>query len=234
MEDEEPDFLVSEARVVGVELTELFWEEVSGALPHQAIEALGARIAEVAWAKYAAKGLPPVHVSVHFNQTYVPSKRDVPRVSDAIANWAATHIPAEGAGFSEGYNWENRAYFPKEVNHLGIWRFPGFEKSFFSPLGAEFIPELSRNDIERALRLKEPKVDTYRRKCEEAWLLINCDGGRISNAFELSDNVLEEVFDSSFDRVFLFRHVPGKIHELRLRRNATACQSTPTSDGVRH
>lgn len=220
VEDEEPDFLVSEGRLVGVELTELYWEEVSGALPHQATEALRDRIAEMAWRKYDGKELLPVYVSAHFNPSCVLSKRDVPRLSDAIANWAANHIPAEGSPFYEDYDWENRAYFPEEVDHLSIWRFPGFKKSFFSSPGAAFIPELCRNDIERALRLKDPKVETYRKKCDEAWLLINCDGGRLSNAFKLSDGVLDEVFDSSFDRVFLFEHVAAKVHELRLRRAA--------------
>jgi hypothetical protein len=218
VEDEEPDFLVSDGRVVGVELTELFWEDGAGVVPHQAMEALRARIAEVAWGKYDAKGLPPVHVSAHFNPSYIPSKRDVPRLADAIANWAAAHVPEEGSSFSEDYDWDNREYFPDEVNHLGIWRSAGFEKSFFSSPGAAFIPELARSDIERALRLKEPKVQTYRKKCEEAWLLINCDGGRLSNVFELEDAVLEEDFESSFDRVFLFRHMAGKIHEIRIRR----------------
>ena len=220
VEDEEPDFLVSDGRLVGVELTELYWEEASGALPHQAIEALRARIAEAAWRKYDVKGLSPVHVSVHFNPSYVLGKRDVPRLSDAIADWAASHIPAAGTSFSEEYEWENRAYFPKEVDQLSIFNFAGFEESFFSSPGAAFIPELCRNDIERALRLKEPKVETYRTKCEEVWLLINCDGGRLSNVFKLSDGVLDEVFDSSFDRAFLFQHVAEKVHELHIRRAA--------------
>lgn len=220
VEDEEPDFLVPEGRLIGVELTELYWEEVSGALPHQAIEALRARIAEAAWRKYDVKGLSPVYVSINFNTSYVPGKRDVQRLSDAIADWAANHIPAAGTSFSEEYNWENREYFPSEVNHLSIFSFAGVEKSFFSSPGAAFIPELRRNDIERALHLKEPKVETYRKKCEEAWLLINCDGGCLSNVFKLSDEVLDEVFDSSFDRAFLFQHVAGKVHELHLRRAA--------------
>lgn len=218
VEDEEPDFLVSDSRVVGVELTDLFWEEVPGTVPHQAIEALRTRIAKEAWRRYEARHLPAVHVSVYFNPSYVARKQDVKRLSESITSWAAAHIPQMDSEFSEEYDWENREYFPEEVDHLGIWRFHSFNKSFFSSPGAAFIPELTRNDIKRALRLKEPKVQTYRQKCVEAWLVINCDGGRLSNVFELEDAVLEEDFVSSFDRVFIFHHMAGRIHELSIQR----------------
>ena len=216
---EEPDFLVhGSERSVGVELIDLYWEQTLGAMPHQAIESLRARIAERAGRIYAASGLPPLHVSIHFNPNFTPTKKDVPRLSHAIAKLVAANVPEEGCSFEEDYDWLNREYFPEEISHLRAARFPVMQKSFFSSPGAAFIPELTKEDIERALVSKEPKVSSYRRQCSELWLVINCDGGHLATVFEHDDEAVRDVFASSFDRVFLFRHIAAKVHELRLRR----------------
>jgi hypothetical protein len=192
---EEPDFLVQGDAVVGVELTDLLWEQVPGTTPHQATESLRARIAELAGRKYEAKGLPALHVSIHFNPSFVPAKRDVEPLSEKLADLVASNVPEEGGSFEEDYDWENRAYFPEQANHVSAWRFPQFTESFFSSPGAAFIPELSRSDIERALALKEPKVATYKLKCRDAWLVINCDGGWLSSVFEFNEDVVGEVYE---------------------------------------
>jgi len=128
------------------------------------------------------------------------------------------NIPAEGDVYREEYDWDNRAYFPEEVHLVSAWRFSSLERSFFSTPSAAFIPDMSREDIERALLSKANKVERYRQKCDQIWLVINCDGRNLSNVFDVDEELFRTTFETPFDRVFVFRHMAKKVHELYLRR----------------
>jgi hypothetical protein len=215
-ETEEPDFLVGNGRL-GVELTDLFHETSHDASPLQAQESLRLRVAKAAEDLYQARGGPALHVSIHFNTHCELKKQDVGRLSQLIATWVHKNAPAPGQSFTEEYDWENRDYFPEEVHHLGAWQFPGITRTFFSAPSASFAPKLQAVDIRRALTAKEPKLPRYRLRATEVWLLVNIDIGQLSTYFLLEQEVLNERFETSFDRVFLLRHVGNQLHELHRR-----------------
>lgn len=220
-EREEPDFLLRcKERTIGIELTELYWEAPAVGMPMQARETLLQRIVDRACRMYQAKGLPAVHVSVHFNHWFSPSKSDVYRLADVIEAWAEKMLPVppvRGARFEESYDHENRDYFPEEILSLSLQVWPeGYETSFSSP-SAHFIPELEEKDICRTLQLKESKVVRYREACDETWLLINSDFGPLSTFFERNDEVFRSAFLSSFDRVFFMAHAGASPIELSIR-----------------
>lgn len=214
---EEPDFVIYQPnRILGIELTDLFWEEKTGIIPQQAVESLRWRIAESAGRIYDEFGLPPLYACIHFNQNYIPHKDEVSRVSIAIAKVVAANVPDEGDHYHENYNWQNRNYFPEEVERIGVSRFFGIDRTFFAPMEASFIPDLETKDIERTLARKESKLKEYRNWCDEVWLLINCDIGQLSTDFAHDSNIFSKEFSSGFDRAFLLRHMADKIHELKL------------------
>jgi hypothetical protein len=217
LDHEEPDFLVRrELDTLGIEFTDLYWDQPSVKIPQQAVESLRARIADEAGRLYESKGLPKLHVSIHFIPSYVPTKKDVPRLSTAIANLIVDNIPSEGSSYSEDYDWNNRAYFPEGVHHIGAWQQPGLKRSYFNSPGAAMIPNLGRKDIERALASKQSKLERYRSNCQEVWLVINCDGAQLSTTFEYDEATTNTSFASGFDRAFLLRHMASKVHELPL------------------
>lgn len=220
-ESEEPDFLLTlSGKTLGVELTELYHEPPEDGVPLQAQEALRFRIAKAAQQLYIAKELPSLHVSIHFNPNYVLSKRDVRRLATSISNLIAKNVPEPGQSFREEYDWENRDYFPEEVNTISAWHVPSMTEPFFSSPSASFIPTLEESDIERVLRSKEPKVQRYRERCDEIWLLVSFDQGQLSTFFEHDEEVLQRSYASSFDRVFLLRHINNTLHELKVDRAA--------------
>jgi hypothetical protein len=220
-ESEEPDFLLGlPSKTLGVELTELYHEPPAEGVPMQAQEALRFRIAKAAQRLYAAKGLPSLHVSIHFNPQYVPNKRDVERLSIAISDLVGKNVPDPGQSFSEEYDWENRDYFPEEVIHISAWNVRGMAEPFFSSPSASFVPTLEERDIERVLLSKESKVQRYRENCDEVWLLVSFDQGQLSTFFEHDEEVLQRTYASSFDRVFLLRHVKNSLHEIKVERAA--------------
>lgn len=149
-QSEEPDFLLGlPTKTLGIELTELYHTPPAEGVPIQAQEALRFRIAKTAQRLYAAKGLPSLHVSIHFNPQYVPNKRDVGRLSTAISDLVGNNVPDPGKLFSEKYDWRTRHYFPEEIIHISAWGVPGMAEPLFSSPSASLVPTLEERDIER-------------------------------------------------------------------------------------
>lgn len=214
---EEPDFIVDTGDLkIGVELTDLYWENPVDSSPQQAQESLRFRIAETAQRLYEKEGLPNLYASIHFNSQYVLRKSEVQRLSKMIADVLVKNVPSIGQSYGEEYDWDNRDYFPEEIMHISAYNFPSAEQSFFHSPSAAFVPTLEEKDIRRVLLLKADKLARYRERCNEVWLLINCDVGQLSSFFKHEEAVLQLSYQSHFDRVFLCRHMEHKIHELFL------------------
>lgn len=218
---EEPDLIIhTESCRLGIELTDLYWEPAKNEVPRQAQESLWMRIAKAAKTAYSVLELAPLHVSIHFNQQHVLNKADVERLANAITDLVAKNVPPSGHCWSEEYDWENRDYFPEEITEISVWNLEGLDESIFTSPTAAFVPILTKDDIQRALLRKEAKLNQYRTRCNEAWLLINYDGGRLSTLFEHNEEAVQYAYKSNFDRIFLVGLGLGVVHELNVRRVA--------------
>jgi hypothetical protein len=82
--------------------------------------------------------------------------------------------------------------------------------------------------IQRRIADKETKVATYRRHCEEVWLLIHATGGGQAFYTVISHFARDATFESTFDRVFLL-DAEDDLLELRLVRPGT--DPPPSSRG---
>jgi len=61
------------------------------------------------------------------------------------------------------------------------------------------------------------KYTRHRKKAEEVWLVININNGiQLSTMFQLKDESLDAVYESSFERVFILAHNPQRLHELKV------------------
>lgn len=223
-ESEEPDFIIrSSRRSIGIELTSLYWETPQVGISQQAQESLRHRIIKTAERLYSARNLPSLQVSIHFSPNYTPNKKDVQRLASAIDGLISQRVPMVGNSYSEDYDWENRNYFPEEINHICAWNLPNTEASFFSSPSAAFVPILESNDILRVLASKESKIPRYRQRCDEVWLIVNFDQGQLSTFFEHNEDVVEQIYSSDFDRIYLLRHIGSRIYELKLNFSQIKC-----------
>ena len=219
-ENEAPDFilLLPDGKVVGVELTMVFWEPKPGTPPPQAIHATYDKIAEIAQRKYEEEGGPPVAVFLFFQSSFMPSKRDVIPVADAIAAYIREHLPDEGEEFKERLSWTNYDRFPEHISSIHIWRGPRLTQSFFSVPKTAFLPALTRKHVGRILEEKEQKLPAYRQRCprcEEMWLVMVCNL-EMSTQFDLDESLLTAPFPSAFDRVFIYCLMDQQVYELPL------------------
>jgi hypothetical protein len=215
---EEPDFLVAgPKRTIGVELTELHREASPGRAPLQATEAMRHRVAARAQEIYEQGSHPPVRCTIFLTDTHI-EKSQVEPVAKAISDIALRNIPLPNASTNESYDWVNRSYFPEVIDSISVHRLDAITQTHFNCPGATMVPKLSRLDIERTLAAKEAKYSAYRQRCDEAWLLVNADIGSMSTWFDFNSNAIAGPFATSFDRVFIMRHLGQALHELALSK----------------
>ena len=83
---------------------------------------------------------------------------------------------------------------------------------------AGFVPTLTPPDLQKVLWDKEVKVSSYRRQCEEVWLLIVARGFEPSTFGDLGPEVGGYRCESGFERVFFLHYFDGSVSELHVHR----------------
>lgn len=214
--DEEPDFVLTfGGRRVGIEMTDLYWSATRAGRPRQEQESLRRRVVEAAERLYADRNLPPVHVSVHFNDQYVLNKTAIQLLAAQIVTWAAARVPRIGESFEEQYDWVNRDYFPEHLHSLRIYRHAPLAEARFSAPDADYAPQLDAANVEHRLQSKNSRHRQYLRKCDEAWLVIGFNTDRLSTTFQISQVITDTVYETPFSRVFLLQLIAPHLFELK-------------------
>ncbi len=216
---EEPDFLVWRPdSILGIELTEMHRENSAGASPQQARESMRQRVINRAQELYVANACSPVHVSVFLRESVHIKRSEVELLASQICELAIRNCPRPNSSSEEFYEETNRAYFPNVVNNIRVHRLDAITETHFSSPGSTWVASLAQSDVERTLLSKNRKYPAYRKKCDEAWLVINADIGSMSTWFQFDSPSLSGTFETDFERVFVFRHFGRKLHELAVRK----------------
>jgi hypothetical protein len=211
---ENPDFLVHNGEdVLGIELTRIFRKSRHELSPMREQESLRERIADIAKSEYDERDLPPVHVSVFFDDQHILRKADVRRIAEKLVALVVRLMPEPGYSCEEEYDWINREYFPEEVLHVIVRRREYMTASFWSTPLAAFLPQVGPEEIQAEIAKKEQKLDLYLRSCARAWLVLLSHGEGLSSIIAVSSEALSAKYLTRFERVFLFQ-MPASVNEL--------------------
>ena len=214
---EEPDFLIhEESRSLGIELTDLHRETLPGQVPQQASEAMRNRVVARAKEIFNSRQQQPVIATFHLDDRMHIKKAEVEQLATELADLVSDNIPEPNSTAEIPADWDDMRTLPAILHKLSVHRLDVVTKTFFSAPGATWVGTISRQDIQRALDSKEPKLAAYRTRCDEAWLVINADIESMATWFEFDLSVLAEPFPTNFSRVFLVQHFGGKAHELHV------------------
>lgn len=214
---ESPDFVLNqEGASFGLEVTQLLHPANGSALPRRGKESLRDLIIERAQSIYEGTEGTVVIVSVIFNPALDITKRDVEWLAAKLANVVIRNMPVQFGSASEEFDWENRAWFPEEINRVSVARFQEITKSHWYSPDSEFLLECTAELVQAIIEKKEAKLVDYLRAVPECWLLIVLDDFRLSGAFVISQAVLDHVYPSGFTRVFLFQLFNSQLHSLNI------------------
>lgn len=214
----DPDLIVhTDEGDLGIEHTRIFRTDHSNGIARQEQESLEERIVNRAREIYEQYGGPPLRVAVLFNSNIRLGKKDVTSISTFLAGIVARYVPDVGQQFILDASRFIPRPFPSEVNMIFIDRY-GKSEMFWTVGRGDNVPTLTPEEVEGKIQNKEAKREQYLSRCSKIWLLIVESGGVPSSHFEIPSAVVEKVYKSNFDRIFLFGDFDCKAIELKTER----------------
>jgi len=215
--DEQPDFVVhTRDGSVGIEHTEMFQPGPSHGGSLQAQESLRQRITDRARDLHEQAGGQPLHVAVLFDPRVRIRKQDIQGIARALARFVRKGNVEPDSITQVKRTWETDDTFPKGIVQIQVCRHPGGKQSCWSCLNADYVPPITREDVQGIIERKECKFNVYRAKCPEVWLLIVADSHSAASTIDVTRRAVEYCYETRFDRVFFFWHWDCRFVELRL------------------
>ena len=221
---EKPDFLVhTQDTILGIEHTEIFRPGPTNGTSPQAQESIYQRVVDKASSSYLENHSQPLLVQISFNERIMIGKKDGKSLADAIDRLAKAVVRLlEMAPIVPGNSIiiertkENSKEFPDEIRRLYVYAYPNGKENRWKSLSPGWIPEITPEDVQEKIDKKEPKLDSYKTKCSELWLLIVAHNVEKSTSIDLSEAAISHYYSTKFDRVFFFWNSTRHYIELQL------------------
>jgi hypothetical protein len=221
---ESPDFLIDlEGRTVGVELTELFIRNSkSEAHPKPAEESLlkkiesnADRIMSRAREICFRAGNPPVLSTIVISDRITLDKKK----GDQIAELIADQIQSMSLQNSQAVKWRSGEEEDEEhplldsVHFIHTERVPDCRFAHWTVVKAGLVATLTPEHLQAEIEKKAKKINTYRKRAEEIWLLIVADRTQLSQKFSIqTDFPISSVF-SPFTKTFYYGYPAEDVIE---------------------
>ncbi|HEV7570447.1 MAG TPA: hypothetical protein VGQ21_03020 [Thermoanaerobaculia bacterium] len=193
---------------IGIEVTDFVRDGQAKGSALDSYQKLIRKIAAASEDVYASRGGKPLYTTVKFSRSLSCGARGIRALAEQIANRALQIADAV-----------EEAHSPISADHLP----PGIDEMVVHPLRLprpQFAPSysgcweyLTSAHIERILEQKETKVHSYRKKCDELWLLIYVDSTRMSGWVEPPEDMQLETHSMAFDRIF-FLYGDARVIEI--------------------
>jgi hypothetical protein len=209
MSGEEPDFLVAHDNViVGIELTEYIrGQRGGGGSLLRAQEETRQKIMAEAARLFSEKSGAVLNVYAHWNPNLENAlkKTDITRVAEEIAKLVLERLPSDPSERGTIDPWAE----PDDLvidPYITLLSFQHSPVARWSSGNAGFMGT-NTSDIQWIISGKDKKIYTYRKKCQEVWLVIVADGSYLSSIPVLDGVIAAHQYQSTFDRV-LFCDLP--------------------------
>jgi hypothetical protein len=206
----EPDIcVVSPHRRIGVEVTELHRQPRSGEPPRQLLESERSKLVAQASALARSAQLPPLDVAVHFTDGVGVGKRDRDLAARSLLALVSENIPAVGESVTIEM-WRRPSNALTGVRLVRVFRHAALTKHHWAVPQAGWVQSDFVQELQQAIDDKNRLHASYRRRCDECWLLVTASGGRPSGLFEPSHETRGHVYRSAFAKTF-FLEVFGQM-----------------------
>ncbi|PKN94834.1 MAG: hypothetical protein CVU44_03240 [Chloroflexi bacterium HGW-Chloroflexi-6] len=213
---EKPDFIVhTQDNLLGIEHTEIFQPGPTDGTSLQAQDSLGQKVVSKANGLYLKDHSQPLLVQVLFNHKTKLGRKDVDRLAERVVHLVITTPIEPGTPITRKRNRENSEYFPNEIVMLHIYAHPNGKENKWRSSSAGWIPEITPEYLQEIINQKEKKLDNYKSKCSEMWLLIVADDLRIPSSVDLTVLALAHQYSTRFNRIFFFWNSTRRYHELQ-------------------
>lgn len=204
---ESPDFVSNDNRypAIGVELTELTNSK-------KEIFSFEAKLVGKAKDVFLEKHELPLHVSFDFMKNIKISQSEI---NDTTAEMARVIWElVKDKKLTDYFSVSKEYPLPDYLRYVSADFFPGITDSVWYNNYAEFLPNVSVKDVQRIILQKEKKLKKYRENTDVVFLLII--EGMLPSWHDKINDVTNHKFNSSFDKVIIYRANENKVYELNI------------------
>jgi hypothetical protein len=215
---DKPDLLISTpGHRIGIEHTQLIRKHESATRPFlKEAESLEDRCVDHAKEAFERRGGRPLFVYPHFNRRAF-RKAEIEGLALQLAAAVEEILATDPAPqrHVEAWSFNRVALHPLPPQIEYLWVDDACGESLWGAVRADGVLFLDRDRIQVEINVKEAKVAGYRQECDEVWLLLVSHGFSPATELRLPENIGEERFASTFDRVFYFNNFTHSVVELR-------------------
>ncbi len=216
---EKPDIVIHTPRNrVGIEVTEIHHDKVIAGSRTQAQAGEREAVMDLMESSLKDRGAPPIAVYLHLTLPSRPqpgSRRDL---ATRLADYVIRSLPAIDEDFHRDYwEWLADHHLPPEIYSITIMRRRCLTSITCHAPAAEFMPDMLPRYLEQVITEKNRRVRDYRKRCDEAWLLLCIETGSLATGFSIESFSPAPTIVAKFDKVFLFSVMDRWVHEFACR-----------------
>lgn len=221
-----PDLLIhTKSSVIGLEHRRIYYEhpQLKSGQQRGAQEHLHFSIVNFAHQMFKQRCSVPLWLTVAFSEPFNLRKHDVHPVAEALAEAVLSSV-ANQLDFIRQENttivsaWEYRRKHKPFPDGIRAFRYKIYDDPKYEVWGPTYgygVPTLTVDAVNEKIQSKDSKVIEYKKRCDEAWLLLVTDLGMPSSHFRIDDKVYTHPFATQFERLFLLTDGNNKLFELK-------------------
>ena len=216
-DQENPDFpIYANGKTIGIELTRVFHESKKNGNSLQAEETYVFDIVHKAKELYSKAINVPIIVWIDLRIGTDFKKQSIDTIAAELVHFVKKRIPEQNSYKEVKRTSKIDDPLSKVVYSVTILRFETLTRSSWIPIGISgAIGILPPEFVQQRIDKKNPRVQDYKQKCDEIWLVIVVYGLLPSSFFEVSGKVISETYSSNFDRTYLFDFQKNKSYFLK-------------------
>lgn len=208
-QSETPDFLLHiQSRLIGIEVTEVFRDPDLSGLSPRARESITDRIVARARSLYYARNNRFVHVNVLFFDGVDVQGLNRDQLADRIASLVES-MPLESAHVHWRNEYEDSSL--DAVAFVTALAVPEASMSHWGVARPGWRAKLATETLRSAIDAKNEKIQAYRAKADEVWLLLAVEGSRPSQFFDPDVPPATSDLASMFDRTYWFNSMHDQV-----------------------
>jgi hypothetical protein len=216
---EEPDFLFTHgATRLGIELTQFSpWRDGSRFISEEQ-ESLRNRVMNAARRIFESNSLISLHVDATFNDSHPLKQGRVADLAQEIADYLARNaVDAEIYAEIPFLAPENPGRLA-EIAAINPFRVPERSYGAWCAGQAGWVSQAEEKHFTRILAQKERRLESYRRRCDEVWLVVVFDVTAGSDHVEGPRAPVEFQLKTGFDRIFSLDRIGDRCVEIPCRQ----------------
>lgn len=214
-----PDFLIEQkTQVIGIEIVDYIRGQSKGESEERRIEVLWQKVANLAKQKFETEHNIPLSVHFHWNKHYVLRQSEISQLADNAVSVIENIIPTKlfESVRVDSIKLDGTA-LEKVCHSITVLKVRNEGQSLWSFIGSGWI-EVQTDEIQFLIDSKDNKMKEYLRQCDRVWLIIVADGRYVSSNIDISNAVANNIYKSSFEKVFIYDHFSKTVFPLRLQR----------------